>query len=239
MPRPAANRHLLVRQMLGADRRTMPIFDALSSIPGERRVRGADVCIEGYPRSGNSWAVFCFRRWNPRARIAHHAHVPGQVLEALHARIPTAVVIRPPVDAVASYLVFSGGRVSARVALWAYTRFHDRLRAVAGELTVCGFEELTASPEVLVARLNNRFGTSFAAAELASDDRAAVLGELRDRAIELGGDVVTQQSAPSESRERLKHRARTQVLEASGLDRAEQAFGALAAFTHAKGPGSA
>src|SRR2546422_7828125 len=48
-----------------------------------------EMMIEGYPRSGNTFAVAAFRLAQQRPVIvAHHLHSPAQVLEAVRRRIP-------------------------------------------------------------------------------------------------------------------------------------------------------
>src|SRR5215211_5813810 len=63
--------------------------------------------IEGFPRSGNSFARSAFvmaQSESPgKIRIAHHMHVPAQVVRAARWQIPTLVVIRRPRDAVLSF----------------------------------------------------------------------------------------------------------------------------------------
>ncbi|MCS3708344.1 hypothetical protein GGP62_003366 [Salinibacter ruber] len=62
-----------------------------------------DICIEGFPRSANSFAVGAFRRaQDDPVNIAHHNHVPAPVLRAARWGLPTVVLIRHPVDAVIS-----------------------------------------------------------------------------------------------------------------------------------------
>jgi hypothetical protein len=54
--------------------------------------------IEGFPRSGNSFArrafVMAQNESSHKTRIAHHIHVPAQVVRAARWRIPTLVLIR-------------------------------------------------------------------------------------------------------------------------------------------------
>src|ERR671920_2182155 len=60
--------------------------------------------IEGFPRSGNSFArrAFIMAQDEPQIKnhIAHHLHVPAQVVQAARWQIPTLVLIRRPRDAV-------------------------------------------------------------------------------------------------------------------------------------------
>ena len=65
-----------------------------------------EILIEGYPRSGNSFAVAALARAQARpVRIAHHAHVPGHVIAAARAGVPALVVIREPAEAVVEFVL--------------------------------------------------------------------------------------------------------------------------------------
>src|SRR5205814_3293356 len=57
-----------------------------------------EVVIEGFPRSGNTFAVAAFHyAQRPRdVKIAHHAHVPAQLLSAVRLGLPAVVLVRDP-----------------------------------------------------------------------------------------------------------------------------------------------
>ena len=67
--------------------------------------KDTQICIEGFPRSGNTYSVSAFKLANKGIKISHHLHVPAQVLLAVQYQIPTIVVIRNPLDAVTSLLI--------------------------------------------------------------------------------------------------------------------------------------
>ena len=55
-----------------------------------------DICIEGFPRSGNSYFVMLLRRCNPEIKIANHIHSPVQLIKAINLGIPAVMLIRKP-----------------------------------------------------------------------------------------------------------------------------------------------
>src|SRR4051794_35640317 len=62
--------------------------------------RTTDIVIEGFPRSGNTFAVVAFRLAQSRAmQVAHHLHIPAQLLWADRVGMPSMVLVRNPVDA--------------------------------------------------------------------------------------------------------------------------------------------
>ncbi len=65
--------------------------------------RDTELVIEGFPRSGNSFAVIAMMlaQKNP-LRIAHHFHVPAQIIYACRHKIPVLVILRKASDAIIS-----------------------------------------------------------------------------------------------------------------------------------------
>ena len=90
------------------------------------------VVIEGFPRSGNSFARRAFIMAQGEnfdvARIAHHLHVPAQVIRAARWRIPTLVLLRRPKDAVLSLVIRDP--ISVDQALRYYISFYESRRKV-------------------------------------------------------------------------------------------------------------
>ena len=106
-----------------------------------RRARGLDarladrrtkICVEGYPSTGNTLATFVILRCWPDIRapqIASHRHSAAAVKSAVHRGVPTIVLVREPVTAIASNVVRFGH--SLETAADDYIDFHC---AVAREL---------------------------------------------------------------------------------------------------------
>jgi hypothetical protein len=83
---------------------TLPLARALRR--GEVVDARTDIVIEGFPASANTFAVAAFRlAQEPRyMRIAHHTHVPAQVIEATRLGVPAILLIREPMQAVLSVM---------------------------------------------------------------------------------------------------------------------------------------
>lgn len=164
-----------------------------------------DVCIDGFPRSGSSLAVRAFREWNPGLSIAHHAHLPGQLLLATGVSAPAVVLVRDPVESVSSLLLYVEGKLHPAVVLWAYARFYERLASHRHVLAACRFEELVADPKVLVEALNVRFGTGFCADTPDQPTRRRWEREL-DAEASAAGLGLPQQATPARSRRKQAYR---------------------------------
>ena len=130
-----------------------------------------ELVIDGYPRSANTFAVYTFQIAQPRpVRLAHHLHAPAHLIEAARRRIPSLVVIREPDGAVLSNVMFEEDATLA-TAFASYERFYRRLLPHARAMVAADFEDVTRDMGPVVARLNERFGTSYRALEPSEESR--------------------------------------------------------------------
>jgi hypothetical protein len=135
--------------------------------PRQDRSRAATpdklVVIEGFPRSGNSFARRAFIMAQDETfdvtRIAHHLHVPAQVIRAARWRIPTLVLIRNPKDAVLSLVIRDP--ISVDQALRYYVSFYETAEKYRDAYVLGLFEEVTGDFGQVIRRMNEKFGTTF------------------------------------------------------------------------------
>lgn len=125
--------------------------------------RGTKICVEGYPSTGNTLATFVILRCWPDvgpAQIASHRHSPAAVKSAVRRGVPTIVLVREPVAAIASNVVRFGQ--SVEMAADDYIDFHGAVaRELAGgaSIAVVDFETLMKHTEEyarVAARLMGR-----------------------------------------------------------------------------------
>ena len=128
---------------------------------GEPLEARTEVVIEGFPRSGNSFAVAAFRRAQRRpVRIAHHLHAPGHAIAGVRAGLPTLVMLRSPDDAVPEFAA-SKPNIPVREILRGYVRFHEPLLPHRHGFVIGPFEEALSDFAAVIRRINERFTTSF------------------------------------------------------------------------------
>jgi hypothetical protein len=124
---------------------------------------GADteLVVEGYPRSANSFAIAAIRRAQDRPlAIAHHQHVPAQVVAGAKSRIPTLVLIREPDQAVLSFVIREPFHTLDQ-AFRHYIRFYGRVLPFRDAVLVVTFDEVTSDFGAVMRHLNQKFGSSF------------------------------------------------------------------------------
>ena len=95
------------KYLVGHDPAFLPILLRATPMGTEKRItRDTDIVVEGFPRSGNTFAVFALRDASDgRLSVASHVHHPSQVKLAVRKGLPTLLVIREPVACLASYLI--------------------------------------------------------------------------------------------------------------------------------------
>jgi hypothetical protein len=135
-----------------------------------------DICIEGFPRSANSFAVQAFRYAQPEAvRVAHHTHVPANAMQACEWRIPTVVLIRSPADAIVSGIALAKEvqitergvesprqRVSFAAWVHAWLSFYRALKPYRDrdQLLVAPFSAVIQDMGRVIERINAHLGTA-------------------------------------------------------------------------------
>src|ERR671920_2375520 len=164
--------------------------------------------IEGFPRSGNSFARRAFVSAQDesfdKTRIAHHLHVPAQVVRAAQWQIPTLVVIRRPRDAVLSLVIRDP--ISVDQALRYYISFYETAEKYRDAYVLGRFEEVTEDFGEVIRRINDRFGTVFS--PFSHDERNVedVFARIEKNSRKRFGETSLEDkvSRPFASREKLK-----------------------------------
>lgn len=195
-----------------------------------------EIVIEGFPRSGNTFAVAAFHEAQlPHdVQMAHHAHVPAQLLEAVREGLPALLVVRAPEDSVLS-LAVRAPEIGVAGALRGWIRFHEPLLPVLDRIVVGTFDQVVADLGAVVERINARFATSFRPFSPTPANVDAILERIREWDLNTfgdGGGADRGGGGPSAARAELKESRRAEY-EAAALARArakaERIYAALAA----------
>ncbi|WP_454061660.1 hypothetical protein [Candidatus Nitrospira salsa] len=174
----------------------------------QRLVRAdSHIVIEGFPRSGNTFAVAAFAISQPHPlHIATHLHLSGQVIKAAQLKVPTLLLIRNPKDAVSS-LVIRDPHISILHGLKYYIKFHLALLPFRNSFLTVTFEEATTDFGQVVSRLNEKFDTLFIPFDHRDENVRKVFDDLDSRdQRDTGKKHVTEThvARPSEERENKK-----------------------------------
>jgi hypothetical protein len=141
-----------------------------------------ELVIDGFTRSAVTFATIAFQIAQPRpVRVAHTLHAAGHVLAATARGVPTMVAIREPRAAVLSAVVREPHVLLAH-ALIAYARFYETVTPRRDRLVVAPFDDITHDLGAVIARVNDRFGTSFARFEHSEENVRATYEVIEHRA---------------------------------------------------------
>jgi len=166
------------------------------------------VVIEGYPRSGNSFARRAFVMAQDETfdvtRIAHHLHVPAQVIRAAKWRIPTLVLVRRPKDAVLSLAIRDP--ISVDQALRYYISFYETAEQYRESYVLGLFEDVTEDFGQVIKRLNDKFGTTFSLFRHNEESVNELFAGMETQARKKYGETLWERKVqrPAATRERIK-----------------------------------
>lgn len=150
-----------------------------------------EITIEGFPRSGNSFAKAAFRiAEEKKHRMATHVHSHAQIIRSAQLGVPTMVLVRAPKDACLSLAALSYQIEDANVSqaildraktdlinnLASYHRFYKNTLRVADGIIIADFDLVTQDYGEVIRRINLRYGTDFPLYESSDANKEAVFG---------------------------------------------------------------
>jgi hypothetical protein len=172
-----------------------------------------DLVIEGYPRSANSFALHAFRAGQQEPfSVAHHLHIPAQIIRAAYWNIPTLVLIRNPQDAIQS-LVVRHPDLSPNVALRYYLSFYESIKKYRRSYVLAKFEEVTSDFGLVIEKINEKFGTEFLPFVHTEDNVKEIFNRLDEVNRTLGKGLEMQTPIPSNMKNNLKRAAKKRLHE--------------------------
>jgi hypothetical protein len=210
------------KYLLGDHPAFLPVLLRATPEGTSRAIRPeTQLVIEGFPRSGNTFAVFAFRNaQGPDVHAVGHVHHPSQVKLAVRRGLPTLIVIRQPLPCLASYLVTAPHGRPAGV-LKEYIRFHRSLLPLLDSVVVGEFDQVTHSFSDVIAEVNDRFGTTFAPFDQSEENVDRVFRAIEENHRRNHPRKKPEQGVPRPSRVRAdendRYRAALQAPELSGL----------------------
>lgn len=158
---------------------------------GPGKVLGPDteLLIEGFTRSGTTFAVVAFQLAQARpVRVARHLHAAAHVIAAARRRLPTLVCVRQPEATVLSQVIREP-HVTLAQSLRSFARFYESIHPYRSRFVIANFEQVTRDFGVVIAAVNAKFATNFDLFEHTEDNvrRCFELIEHRSR----GGHLRT------------------------------------------------
>jgi hypothetical protein len=147
---------------------------------------------------------------NPCEKLAHHFHYPAQIIEAVKRGVPAVVLLRNPIDAVASYVIREEN-ISIGEGMDYYIDFHRYLLGCKGSFVIGCFEEVVDDFGVIINRVNDLFSTNFTSYKKTTNAEENVHAAIKywDE-IDSGGDS-RKIGSPSSHRNEMKKNLLLQI----------------------------
>lgn len=146
-----------------------------------------DIVVEGFPRSGNSFAEAALRVVAKRPlRMAHHCHAAAQMHGAARWDVPALVVMRDPLSACRSLLMHNTSLFDAGLALEEYIMFHEDILPVRDAFVLAEFKAVTTDFQSVLAALDRRFATGPLLGSGGDFDETTVFAKLDETSRERG-----------------------------------------------------
>lgn len=225
----------VAKLLLSAKLKTIPgIYAPLARLRegSKKRMvrRTTDIVIEGYWRCGNHFATYAFlvAQGKPM-EVAHHFHAPAQLMLAVRWGVPAVLLIREPLEAIASATVYLE-KDDPRGFLKFYNTFHAPLVSLAPRLVVSDFPRTVGDFGSVIAAVNQKFGRDFAPFSHMPENCARVEEMIHDEHTQNMGSNAATLPLPSAEKATLKGRvmdALTSPPCASLLAEAQRLYAAL------------
>jgi hypothetical protein len=166
-----------------------------------------DLVLEGFPRSGNTFSVDFIRYLNKGRNlvIAHHTHNKQNLLLGIALIIPTVVLIRNPLDAISSYMIYSGNNVE--MALKKYSDFYEGLLIHEENILFVKFDDVVTNMNLVIEKINSKFSLNLMITKDLANDNEIVKNMDRQRAkkTRTESEYIKTVGAPTKERELLKN----------------------------------
>ena len=167
--------------------------------------------IEGFPRSGNTFAVVAFESAQiSHIKIAHHLHAPAQIIRSAMYGIPLLVLIREPVDAIASYMIRDES-VTIADAFCDYIKFYEYVCKYRDQIFLARFEDVISDFGIVLEGVNAKYLTKFTLFEHTPENEDKVFSKIDDYSKKLNAGELGV-ARPSLSRAHLKERLLGEIM---------------------------
>ena len=159
----------------------LPVYLRLTPEGTDRNITDrTQLVVEGFPRSGTTFAAKAITMaQGPDFVLTNHVHTTGILEVARQREVPTLVVVRHPVDCLASYLVWDPV-IGTKTVLWEYLHYHKALADLAPHFVIASFDQVTIDLPAVARRVTERFDIELATPEPSADFERRVRDAIRD-----------------------------------------------------------
>ena len=181
--------------------------------------RDTDLCIEGFPRSANTFCVdflmYLCRSGDIELSIAHHTHSPANVHLATLLQKPCMVLIRDPVSAITSFTIYSGVKVP--FAAERYLNFYREVEKISERCLFVDFNLIVHNINAVITQLNVHYDLQIPLSANVEHDSRHIGSIAKERARKRHSQnpdrYIKSVGTPNQERELMKDKIRPEVIE--------------------------
>ena len=183
-----------------------------------------DICIDGYPRSANSFSVRMFRQANPEAKIAHHTHSVANLNKALKHNIPVVVLIRDPEQAIVSSVI-AHKKNDIDLEVSRYIDFYNWVYERIDTMVIADFNQVINDFNAVILNVNKHFDKSFFLLVDIKKADSQVKDDIEKRCERLGqSETFHIKPIPTNGRNEIKEKFHDSVLSHPGFREARKLY---------------
>jgi hypothetical protein len=218
----AKNGKYATKNILGSHRVSSLALKPLALYRRHRSTNATDVCISGFPRSGNTFLCEVWSHFNPELQMSHHIHLPFEMYDALKLEIPLIVLIREPLECLSSLLAVDE-RLSAGVGIWSYLNYYRRIWGERSRYVVSAFPRHVDHVEDITESFNDFWNTSIRCQEVDSTVREVAFANMRKRTEERGR-YRNLYAGPRKDKDEIKNRLKSRLEAHPRLEECNELF---------------
>lgn len=170
-----------------------------------------ELVIDGFPRSANTFAVVAFESvQEQKVNIAHHTHVPATIIEGCKLGLPVLLLIRDPLDCIASASLFKNISPFPLFEEWLW--FYKTCLPFKDSFTIAPFESVINHYDCVIMHLNKKFSKNFSLFSHTEERLISVNSSVEKIANEFGQSEL-QVARPSDERKILAEQVRNVIIQ--------------------------
>lgn len=208
-------------------RQNVCFFDLIQFITRQRYYDpNANLCIDGFPRSANSYAVNLVQTVCPDLKIIHHVHSPVIIKKSINDKILVFVLIRNPEDTVTSEYIrvkYSGERnQNIKWLIKRYVKYYEIVKAYVDDVFIVSFETVTQTPVAYLKYVFSKLDLNI------ERDYVEVVNETRSIGkSKITEDIIYTTSIPTRERDEYKQHVKRNIMSKYDFSEANKIFNAL------------
>jgi hypothetical protein len=188
------------------------VFDFIQLITGRHYYNPtADLCIDGFPRSANSFAVNLVQTARPDLRINHHLHSPVIIKKAVRDEMPIFILFRNPEDAVTSEYIrlkFSEERIpDVKWLINRYIRYYNIVQVHVEDVFTVSFEKVTQTPVEYLKYVFSKLGFDNEGDYLEVVNETKIIGRAK-----ITENIIYTTSIPTRERDEYKNHVKRNIM---------------------------